>query len=169
MIKRYTYSDTLIWVQSILNQMREDQFFPEYVVGITRGGLIPAVLISQYLDLPMKTIHISLRGDQPTTENNVEIIEDAVGLHSAPKNILIVDDINHTGATFDWIKNDWPTRCKPDNSKRRWDSVWNKNVKFAALVENESSMFRDVDYYGEFLTKDEGISWPMFAWERWWE
>ena len=41
-------------------------------------------------------------------------------------NILIVDDINDTGATFKWIKDDWNV---PDDSTK-------SNVKFAALIDN---------------------------------
>ena len=29
---------------------------PDYVVGLTRGGLIPAVLLSHYFDVPMHTL-----------------------------------------------------------------------------------------------------------------
>ena len=36
------------------------------------------------------------------------------------KNILIVDDINDTGATFNWIKEDWPSGCLPMDT--RWGS-----------------------------------------------
>ena len=45
------------------------------------------------------------------------------------KNILIVDDINDTGATFNWIKKDWQSGCLPDNEA--WNNVWGNNVRFA--------------------------------------
>ena len=40
-------------VQEILRQMHLDNFRPDYIVGITRGGLLPAIMISHYLKVTM--------------------------------------------------------------------------------------------------------------------
>ena len=139
-------------VHNIMRQVTIDLFRPDYVVGITRGGLVPALMISHYLNIPMHTLKVSLRSDPPDTESNSWMAEDAFGYVSPEdqaiiksrwdpkkrKNILIVDDINDSGATFDWIKQDWIGSCFPDE-KEVWNSVWNHNVKFAVLVDNETS------------------------------
>ena len=66
--------------------------------------------------------------------------EDAFGyLESKQKNILIVDDINDTGATFNWIVNDWQDNCLPDDT--HWRNVWCENVRFAVLTDNLASDF----------------------------
>ena len=79
-----------------------------------------------------------------------------------------MDDINDSGATFDWIKQDWINSCFPDQ-KEAWDSVWNHNVKFAVLVENEASDFEGIDYFGEAINKIEDPVVIRFPWERWWK
>ena len=56
-----TYKDVESLTNEILRQMNKDSWRPDYVVGLTRGGLLPAVLLSQYLDVPMETLKVSLR------------------------------------------------------------------------------------------------------------
>ncbi len=167
---------------------------PDYIVGITRGGLVPAVLISQYLNIPMHTLEVSLR-DSGDTESNLwmaidafgspekEIIinnEDDIGsvldaassLLEIPeppsfKNILIVDDINDTGSTFNWIMNDWRSGCFPNDPT--WNDVWNGNVKFAVIIDNLSSQCQvKMDFVGKEINKAENDVWVDFPWEDWW-
>jgi len=169
-------------VHGIIRQITLDNFRPDYVVGITRGGLVPAIMISHYFDVPMHTLKVSLRSDPPDTETNCWMAEDAFGYIPIEergvlksrwdikrrKNILIVDDINDSGATFDWIKHDWATGFLP-NETEAWNSVWNNNVKFAVMVDNEASNFEKIDYLGESINKIEDPAWVVFPWERWWK
>ena len=64
--------------QEILRQINLDRWRPDYVVGLTRGGLVPANLISQYLECPMETLKVSLR-DGSECESNLWMAEDAFG------------------------------------------------------------------------------------------
>jgi hypoxanthine phosphoribosyltransferase len=104
-------------VAKICRDISLNKWRPDYVVGITRGGLLPAVMISQYFNIPCETLKVSLRdnGGEHATESNLWMSEDAFGYPvydlmasgSGQKNILVVDDINDTGATINWILNDW--------------------------------------------------------------
>lgn len=167
----------------ILRQMHRDQWQPDYVVGITRGGLPAANLISQYLDCPMQTLKVSLRHGKADSESNLWMAEDAFGSvpvdkqdvimsrwdPSLRKKILIVDDINDTGATIDWIMQDWQSGCFPHQTET-WHTVWHNNVRFAVLVDNLSSDCRTkVDYYAREINKAEDDSWIVFPWENWWQ
>jgi hypoxanthine-guanine phosphoribosyltransferase len=83
------------------------------------------------------------------------------------KNILIVDDINDTGATFNWIMKDWSSGCFPEDPT--WDEVWNNNVKFAVLVDNLASQCKvKMDFVGKEINKAENDIWVDFPWEDWW-
>ena len=173
-------------VQKIIRQMGD--WRPDYVVGITRGGLIPAVMISQYLDVPMHTLSISFRdSDELGPESNLWMAEDAYGyvpyegtelpvvrdpnrITTNPalrKRILIVDDINDSGRTLNWIKEDWPSGCLPNDPD--WADIWHNTVRFATVVNNEASEFKNVDYAGLTINKLEQPSWVVFPWECWWE
>lgn len=157
----YTWSDVESQTQEILRQIALSDWQPDYVVGLTRGGLTPANLISQYLEIPMECLKVSLRDDATPPEHNAWMAEDATN----GKNILIVDDINDSGATLAWIKKDWPE----GNSMYDWPNIWNNNVRFATLVHNEASEFQQMDYYSEEINKSVEDSWIVFPWEDWWK
>ena len=168
----YSHGDIQGLTQEVLRQMQKDNWKPDYVVGLTRGGLLPALYISHYLDIPMHALEVKLR-DHANTESNLWMAEDAYGYNAKNegenlcKNILIVDDINDTGATLDWIINDWQQSCLPTDA--RWNHVWGHNVKFAVLVDNLGSNFsRKVDYFGTEVSKEEDNRWIVFPFEEWW-
>jgi hypoxanthine phosphoribosyltransferase len=177
---KYTNEQIERMTQEIIRQITLSRYKPDYVVGITRGGLLPALLISQYYNVPMETLRVSLR-DHAQQECNAWMPEDAFGylpieLRQTEKSrwdvarrrkILIVDDINDTGATFEWIKKDWESSCLPDE-RYAWDSIWNHTVKFAVLVNNEASEYKSVDYLATTVNKAEDDCWIQFPWERWW-
>ena len=162
----YSWQDVERQTQEILRQIQRDAWQPDYVVGLTRGGLVPANLISQYLEVPMETLKVSLR-DGGQTESNCWMAEDAFGYkQEISKNILIVDDINDSGATLNWIKKDWRSSCKPADTK--WDTVWHNTVKFATLIDNLASDAK-VDYSATEVNKAEHDVWMVFPWEEWWK
>ena len=163
-----TWTDVEHQVQEILRQMQRDEWMPDYVVGLTRGGLVPANMISQYLDIPMHTLKVKLR-DHADTESNTWMAKDAFGSNeTSGTNILIVDDINDTGATLNWIRQDWQASCLPYDE--RWlNDIWNINVRITTLYDNESSKSElTVDYSAVTINKAEEDVWIDFPWESWW-
>ena len=136
---------------------------PDIIVGIGRGGLLPAVMISQYFNIKMNSLDISLR-DGGDTVSNCGLASDAYD----GMNILVVDDINDTGATFNWLMEDWRSSALP--SAIRWDNdVWNKTVKFAVVVDNLASECNvKMDFAGMEVNKAEKDVWIEFPYEEWW-
>jgi hypoxanthine phosphoribosyltransferase len=172
----YTWQNIENQTQEILRQLQRDVWRPDYVVGLTRGGLVPANLISQYLEVPMECLKVSLRDSEHGPESNLWMAEDAYGhVNFDPmcsgdgrKKILIVDDINDSGATLSWIKHDWQSSCMPKDQER-WDNVWGNNVRVAVLVDNEASASElKINYSAVDLNKAEEDCWIVFPWEDWW-
>ena len=158
----YSWQDVENQTQEILRQMALNPWRPDYVVGLTRGGLVPANLISQYLECPMECLKVQLR-DGSESESNLWMAEDAY----EGKRILIVDDINDSGATLNWIKQDWQSGCLPGHPD--WENVWGNTVRVATLVDNESSRSElNVGYSAVGLNKAEEDVWIVFPWEDWW-
>jgi xanthine phosphoribosyltransferase len=160
----YSWQEVERQTQEILRQIQRDTWRPDYVVGLTRGGLVPANLISQYLECPMECLKVSLRDDAGQPESNLWMAEDAF----EGKNVLIVDDINDSGATINWIMKDWQSSCFPKD--KRWKEIWGNNVRVAVLVDNESSASKlNINYNAVDLNKAEEDLWIVFPWEDWWK
>jgi hypoxanthine phosphoribosyltransferase len=139
---------------------------PDYIVGISRGGLPAAVMISHYLNVPMKPLAVSLR-DGGECVSDLNMAAAAIEDPDSPKNILIVDDINDTGATFNWIINDWVSSCYRDDP--RWKQVWGNNVRFAVVVDNLTSDCKvSMSYSGIEINKELDDVWVEFPYENWW-
>jgi len=172
----YTWKDVETAANAIMSDLVADRWRPDYIVGITRGGLPLALLLSHRLDVRLETLKVKLRDREPgeSCEINCWMAEDAFGYVSGidytkssvfeKKNILVVDDINDTGATFDWIKNDWQSGCLPENPN--WDTVWGGNVRFAVMTENVASDFNSVGYYWHEVNKAEDDVWLVYPWEK---
>jgi hypoxanthine phosphoribosyltransferase len=113
----------------------------------------------------METLKVSLRDDSELgPESNLWMAEDAY----EGKNILIIDDINDTGETLNWIKKDWesfhPSKPQP------WKTIWNQSVRVATLYNNDSSKSKlDVDYSAVDINKQSDPVWLVFPWEEWWK
>ena len=172
----FSHKDIESQVLELIRSLQQSAWKPDYVVGLTRGGLYPAVLLSHWLDVPCETLKVSLRnGNQ--TESACWMAEDAFGYAYSNdsdtdpseianrKNILIVDDINDSGETIQWIKQDWQSVCMP--SSEAWNEIWHENVRFAVLVNNTASPSR-VDYFATEINKYEHNTWIVFPWEEWW-
>jgi len=173
MDKQMYYNDEFVKgaILEIVRQIYTANYRPDYIVGLKRGGLVPGVMLSHYLDIPFYSLDPS--------ESNLWMAEDAFGYVpmedqeviksrwdiSYKKNILIIDDINDSGNTFKNIVEDWQSGCLPKESA--WNTVWHNNVKFAVLIENQASDF-DCDFFGHEINKVENPEWCVFPWECWW-
>ena len=177
----YTWQDVETAANAIMADLLKSTWRPDYIVGITRGGLPLALLLSHRLGVRMETLKVSLRDSAGHgSETNCWMSEDAFGYvfqpdrddvfgevksdPAAKKNILVVDDINDTGATFAWIKQDWQSSCMPNNPN--WDTIWGGNVRFAVMTENLSSEFELVGYYWDTVNKAEDDVWLVYPWEK---
>jgi hypoxanthine phosphoribosyltransferase len=168
-----TWDDARNLTAELVRQMSVNDWSPTRVVGISRGGLTTAAMLSHYYAVPLTALHVSLRNHQET-ESNCALAEAAFGYcneipegfdFSLREQILIVDDICDSGSTQQWIKQDWMACCLPNHSA--WNSVWNNNVRFAALVHNLGSTL-EIDYAGQTIDKREKDVWVEFPWENWW-
>ena len=182
--KYYSWNNVEKMCVSIVNQMYKDNWRPDYIVGITRGGNVPATIISNMTGISCEALKVSLRDDPEGhgSETNCWMSEDAFGYRSEPadrdglyyngisdpelrKNILVVDDINDTGATFNWIMQDWKSSCMPNN--KAWDDIFSGNVRFAVLTDNLSSKFElCVNYCCDIVNKAEEDVWLVYPWEN---
>ena len=172
-----TWADLEKHCMNIARDIVTSGWRPDYIVGITRGGAIPGIMLSHFLKVPFRPLEVSLRDGGHTVSDGM-MSEDATGYvpfeerkdplvpfdASYRKNILIVDDINDSGATLEWIRNDWMFNCVPHGA----EDAWGKNVRVATIAHNQSSK-EDVSYFGFEINKFEKDCWVVFPYENWWE
>ena len=121
---------------------------PDIVVGITRGGLLPALHVSHQLNRPMTTIRWQTRDNQEQEHNDVlkQMIRDK-------KTVVFVDDINDTGRTF-----------KELNMYYNGDGdryMHRDNTHFISLIKRLGTEY---DAPASLTLDDE--RWLVFPWEK---
>jgi hypoxanthine phosphoribosyltransferase len=180
-----TWNEHKSLVAEIARQISVDNWRPDYIVGITRGGLSSASMLSHYFEVPMEALKVSLRSADPSCETNTWMASDAFGYvdeehrvtlrdeelvqdDTFKKNILIVDNINDDGATLNWIRHDWQSSCFPNH--HAWTNVWGNNVRTAVLVDNVSAPSHiEIDYCGMEINKVDQPQRIVFPEELWWQ
>jgi len=137
-----------------------DGYKPDYIIGLTRGGLVPAVILSQTLDIPMISVSYSAYGGNGDNKNHANIlptiytlgdIQSGTGkLPPVPK-LLIVDDICDSGKTLQEVTEHYKRQGHP--------------VKTASLYYKDrgSKQVITPNYYWQMI--EEGSPWIKFPWE----
>ena len=82
-------------VNSLCREIVLDKFDPDVIVGLSRGGLTPGVMMSHWMKKPFKPIKTALR-DYPEWEDYLP--------RKTDKRVLIVDDVCDSGETFHKIR-----------------------------------------------------------------
>ena len=139
-------------VNTLCRDITLDKFDPQVIVGISRGGLLPGVMMSHWLQKPFKPVKASLR-DFPEWEDYLPKKTD--------ERVLIVDDICDSGETF--------TRMKSYIKGPRLNQPLElpTEVRFASLWWNNECDF-EPHYYAQECAKDSEDIWIHFPWEHWW-
>ena len=123
-----------------------DNFDLVVIVGLSRGGLTPGVMLSHWFKKPFKSVASALR-DFPEWEEYLPRPTD--------KRVLIVDDICDSGETFHKMAN---------HIIKKANGV---DVRFATLWRNNECDF-EPKYYVREIAKDSTNTWVHFPWEQWW-
>ena len=134
-------------VNSLCREILLDKFDPDVIVGLSRGGLTPGVMMSHWMEKPFKAIKASLR-DLTEWEDYLP--------RKTDERVLIVDDICDSGETFHKIRE--------HINERKENGV---DVRFATLWWNNECNF-EPHYYVNEMAKDSTKTWIHFCWENWW-
>lgn len=147
----YTYEQFNEGLNILVEQIKSDEWQPDYIVGITRGGLVPAVRLSHMLNIPLETVKWSLR-DDCEQESNCWIPEDI----DAGMKVLIVDDIVDGGETVRTLIEDWQS------------SIFNRlsldNIRICAMIVNTAQETK-VHYSHIQIDRNVEPRWFDFWWE----
>jgi hypoxanthine phosphoribosyltransferase len=149
----YTFTEFRNGIQDIAKQIEESGFAPDYLVGIVRGGSVPAVYLSHKLKIPVVMVAWNTRDNTEFGTDSVTWIpEDLL----AGKRVLIVDDIVDGGQTIKELLEDW--------QKSVLKPIPHENIRIAAMWYNTAQDVA-VDFYHKTIDRDSDSRWIVFDWE----
>ena len=148
----YTFENLKDDLMTVIRLMTLNGYIPEVIVGPARGALIPGTMLSHYYNIPFQSFLYQLRDiDKEQDEAHLRAILD----RNRGKRILIIDDINDSGATLLGI------------SKIVESSGVANDVKYSVLFTKTQSGFQDISWSAKTLTPDNN-PWVVFPYEEWW-
>ena len=143
------YESFLARVGALSAQVAAGDWKPDFVIGVGRGGLVPAVYISHQLELPMLSIDHSSK--VPGFAD--ELLTKVAQMTGEGAKLLFVDDINDSGGTILYIRELLKNAgCQAEN------------LRFAVAITNTRSR-ASVDLWGEVIDRDHDKRWFVFPWE----
>jgi hypoxanthine phosphoribosyltransferase len=143
------YEDFLADLDAVAAKIGADSWRPDFLVGIGRGGLVPAAFLSHRLDIAMLSVDVS--SGEPGFAD--DLLVKLAAKMNAGKRILIIDDINDSGGTIAFLRG--ALAAQGGGGER---------VRVAVLLNNLRSRAA-VDYWSRTIDRDEDKRWFVFPWE----
>lgn len=136
-------------IHTLAAALADDEWKPDFIIGIGRGGLAPAVFLSHATGLPMLSVDYSSQVKDFADEPLVKL---AKRTHTGER-LLFLDDINDSGRTIGHLR----------EKLADGDAVAG-SIRFATLIDNVSSA-QTVDYRARTIDRRETKDWFIFPWE----
>lgn len=151
----YSYDDFRDGIDHIARAIEQSDFEPDFVVGIVRGGAVPAVYLSHRLKIPVQMVHWSTRDNTEWgNESNCWIPEE---LHGGAK-VLLVDDIVDGGDTIKELLADWQT------SVAGMGNIPVDNLRICCMIYNTAQDVKP-HFFHKTINRNEDQRWVIFPWE----
>lgn len=83
----------------LAGKIREQDFKPDIIIAIGRGGYVPARLLADYLDL-MDLTDIKIEHYHAAEQVSSAMVKYGLNTDVSHKNVLVVDDVSDSGDTF---------------------------------------------------------------------
>ncbi len=149
-VRVLTWSDVVSHVWALADKILTSRWRPNVIIGIARGGMVPAMLLSDVLNVhDVLTMQLRHWPEPGKMMEHVEVKFDLPSVDLRDRDVLIVDDIVDTGDTLRFARDHV-------SSKHRALSV-----RTAALHLRRSRARYAPDFYGVEILGDE---WIMYPW-----
>lgn len=140
-----TYDQLHSACEEIAGAIKDQEIIIDVIVGVARGGLLPAVILSHQLDIPMAAVNYSSKAGNGDNKNHINDIAEIYGL-----SILIVDDIYDSGRTITELAAEYSDRSH--------------TVYTAVLYYKENLEFPIPTFFWHPLKQDS--DWIIFPFEK---
>ena len=147
--KLVTWDEIARWTETVAHRIAETGFRPTVVIGLTRGGWVPARLICDHLKVKklyaVKTEHWGVTANQ----DGKALLTQELSMDIADDQVLVVDDITDTGESL-ILALGHLMKMKP------------KDLKSSTLLHIAHSKIQP-DYFCVHVPKEEW-TWFIFPW-----
>lgn len=148
----YTNKDLTEGIHKLARAVTIDDFKPQLIVGVLRGGIIPAVYLSHWFGCSLASTSWTTRDD--AVVNNETIDDEVYEAIASNKHVLLIDDICDSGLTLKQIF---------ENIKEKTEL--HRNLKSAVLHYNIGQDAFEPDYYHLEINNEDDPSWVVYPWE----
>ncbi len=135
-------------IAALTRSIAQSGWRPDHLVGVGRGGLVPATYLSHALAVPMLSIDLSAG----IAEFADQLLEKLAARAVGGARLLVIDDINDSGRTIAALRSALSTAPPAQ-------------LRFAVLIDNIGSSVR-VDYAAETIDRAVTPDWFVFPWEK---
>ena len=148
-------------IRKIAFDVRASKVEYDYIVGLSRGGLIPGVVLSHQLAVPFRAINWSKDYKDFNTHELLDIVE------RGNKRILIVDDMVDSGQLLNDLFKSFDAYTERGYADlNQFDvAVLINNTDVDVIYSNKTGEIR-TKYFGKEISKLADPSWIVYWWER---
>lgn len=133
----------------LATKIKESGFKPDYIVGITTGGLIPLYFLAKKLDDIDNILTVTATSYDKDRKKDLRILY-LPEIDLSGKKILLVDEIAETGDTLKALSEIFSTKYKVGELKTVVLGVNTDKCRF----------------YPDFYIVEEKGQWVVFPWEK---
>ena len=138
-------------IETLVSKIKKSKVKFSYIVALSRGGLIPGVILSHKLGLKLVPISWSTR-DSGEKESNCWVPEDINNGHK----VLVVDDIVDSGEALKSLFEDWNSSIH--------NQLMVENIHVATLIYNKDQSIVP-KFYANKISRKKTPEWFEFWWE----
>jgi len=150
--RRATWAEVDGWADRLAELVRSAHHFPDTLVGLTRGGWVPARMLSDRLGVKRLVSVRAQHWGVTATPDGLASLSEGLSGPIAGENVLIVDDITDTGESL---------------------FLALEHVRAAGPARAETATFLHIPrskivptYYAEEIPRDAWV-WIVFPWNYW--
>lgn len=148
----YTYDQIHQYVRNISNQIKECNYKPDLIIAVGGGGYIPARILRSFIKVPLIGISLNFYNDLNQITDEPKILQWICEDDIKNKNVLIVDEIDDSRKTLDYIV----TNFKQYNPN---------NISIAVIHSKLKEKVRNnfpIDFIGQIIPD----LWVVYPWDN---
>lgn len=148
--RHLSWDDIDKYCLAIYAQMCHNKYRPEVIIGLLRGGIVPARIFSDFFNIFIDFFALDVKLYTGINKRNEEPIIKTFFGDVKGRSILLIDDIYDSGKTM--------------NAVLKY--LEGENITTATLLWKETAENKP-NYYAEIAKKDEWIVFPFERYEFW--